>query len=100
MLIHTVYFYHKPGTPENAVAQLEADARELLSAVPSVRQLWAGRPAQTPREVVDNSYAVGLTVVFDDRAGHDEYQVHPLHLEFIERNKLHWERVQIYDFVA
>jgi hypothetical protein len=36
--------------------------------------------------------------VLDDVAGHDEYQVHPLHLEFIARNKAHWKRVQIYDF--
>jgi hypothetical protein len=52
----------------------------------------------TPREVVDNSYDVGLSVVMDDAAGHDVYQEHPLHKEFIARNKPNWKRVQIYDF--
>ena len=52
----------------------------------------------TPREVVDNSYDVGLCVVLDDSAGHDVYQVHPLHNEFIARNKENWARVQVYDF--
>jgi hypothetical protein len=52
----------------------------------------------TPREVVDNTYDVGLCVALDDVAGHDVYQEHPLHKEFIARNKDHWQRVQIYDF--
>ena len=73
------------------------DCRSYLGKVPAVRHLFAGRPMNTPREVVDNSYDVGLTVVLDDSAGHDVYQEHPLHKDFIARNKEHWQRVQIYD---
>ena len=99
MFIHTVYFWLKPGTTEDARNQLVHDCREYLGKVPSVKKLWAGVPAMTPREVVDNSYAVGLTVILDDTKGHDIYQEHPLHKEFIARNKSHWDRVQIYDHV-
>jgi hypothetical protein len=99
MFIHTVYFWLKPGTAESAREQLARECREYLGKIPGVRRLWAGVPAGTPREVVDNSYAVGLTVVLDDRKGHDAYQVHPLHLEFIARNKEHWAKVQVYDHV-
>jgi len=98
MFIHTVYFWLKPGTPEVARDRLVADCHGLLGRIPTVRQLWAGPPAGTPRDVVDNSYGVGLTVVLDDREGHDVYQEHPLHTEFIERNREHWARVQVYDF--
>jgi hypothetical protein len=98
MFIHTVYFWMKPGSTDAARDQLVADAKHYLGGIPTVRHLWAGVPAMTPREVVDNSYSVGLTVVLDDSAGHDVYQVHELHLEFIARNKAHWDRVQIYDF--
>jgi hypothetical protein len=98
MFVHVVYFWLNPGTPEPARQQLAADCNTYLTKIPSVRQLWAGRPAMTPREVVDNSYDVGLCVVLDDSAGHDVYQEHPLHKEFIARNKPHWKRVQIYDF--
>ena len=52
----------------------------------------------TPREVVDNSYDVGLCCLFDDTAGHDAYQTHPLHDQFIERNKAHWAKVIVRDF--
>ena len=99
MFIHTVYFWLKPDSDKVARRQLVADCREYLGKIPAVRHLWTGVPALTPREVVDNSYGVGLTVVLDDTAGHDVYQEHTLHREFITRNKAHWARVQVYDFV-
>ena len=97
--VHTVYFWLKEGTTDAARDQLVTDCREILASVETVRQLWAAPPAQTPRDVVDNSYGVGLTVVFDDRAGHDIYQKHDRHNEFIKRNEAIWERVQVYDYV-
>jgi hypothetical protein len=100
MFIHTVYFWLKHGTPDSARDQLVRDCRDYLGKIPSVRHLWAGVPAMTPREVVDNSYDVGLTVVMNDSGGHDVYQKHELHTQFIDRNKPHWARVQIYDYVG
>lgn len=100
MWIHVVYFWQKGGTPAAAREQLVRDCREYLGKIPGVRQLWSGQPAMTPREVVDNSYDVGLCVVLDDSAAHDVYQAHPLHKDFIARNKEHWARVQVYDFLA
>jgi hypothetical protein len=100
MFIHQVCFWLKQGTPDAAREQLIADCRKYLGAVPTVRQLWAGPPHLSPRDVVDNSYQVGLLVLLDDSAGHDVYQEHPLHLEFIARNKAHWERARVLDFVG
>jgi len=98
MFIHHVYFWMVPGTPASATEQLVTDCRTLLGQIPTVRHLWAGVPAMTSRDVVDNTYHVGLAVVLDDVAGHDVYQVHPKHVEFISRNKPNWERVRVYDF--
>ena len=99
MFVHTVFFWLKSNAPPAAREQLVNDCRNLLGKISTVRQLWAGVPAMTPRDVVDNSYSVGLTVVLDDVAGHDVYQKHELHQQFIARNKQHWERVQVYDYV-
>ena len=99
MFVHTVFFWLKPDAPPAAREQLVNDCRNFLGKIPTVRQLWAGVPAMTPRDVVDNSYAVGLTVVLDDSAAHDVYQKHELHLQFLARNKQHWQRVQVYDHV-
>jgi hypothetical protein len=99
MFVHTVYFWVKADAPAGAADQLAGDCRELLGQIPGLRHIWAGKPVPSDRPVVDGSYAVGLTTVFDDKAGHDAYQTHPLHLQFIERNKANWSRVQVYDFV-
>ena len=99
MFIHTVFFWFNDKTPAEAADALVQDCRDYLGRIPTVRNLWAGRPANTPRDVVDSSFAVALTVVLDDRAGHDVYQEHDLHKQFIERNRGHWRRVQVYDCV-
>lgn len=100
MFTHVVLFWMKPDAPSNAVEQTLDDARGLLAKIPTVRFFNVGRPAMTPREVVDNTYSVGLLTVFTDRAGHDTYQEHPLHKEFISRNRSNWQRVQVYDFAG
>ncbi len=97
--IHTVLFWLKPGTSQEARQQILDDCRELLGSISTVRFLAVGEPAGTPREVVDNSYEVGLVVHFDDKAGHDAYQKAEKHLEFIRRNEAVWARVQAYDLV-
>lgn len=99
MFTHIVLFWLNPETPADARASMLADCDRLLKPIPGVRHLFTGNPAMTPREVVDNSYDIGLCVIYDDKAGHDVYQEHSLHKEFIARNKPHWKRVQIYDFV-
>lgn len=51
------------------------------------------------RPVVDQSYQVGLNVIFDTKQAQDEYQVHPQHIEFIEKVfKPMCEKVVVYDF--
>lgn len=98
MFNHVVLFWLKENAPAGEREALLADCRQLLGKIPGVKHLWAGKAAMTPRDVVDNSYDVGLNVLLDDSAAHDVYQVHPLHKEFIAKHKEHWKRVQIYDF--
>lgn len=97
MLVHSVYFWLKP---ELTAAQ-RADFRrgvESLAGIKSAEKVFVGSPAKTAkRPVVDDSYAVALTVVCRDVAAHDAYQVDPVHLKFVEQFKTFWTRVQIYD---
>lgn len=97
MLVHTVYFWLKP---ELTAAQL-ADFRrgvESLAGIKAVEKLYVGKPAKTAkRPIIDDTYSVALTVICKDVAGHDAYQVDPLHLAFVNNFKTFWTRVQIYD---
>jgi hypothetical protein len=98
MFIHTVYFWLTPDAGDETRRKMLADCTELLAKIPTARHVWAGAPAMTPRDVVDNTYDIGLCVALEDSKGHDEYQVHSLHKEFGSRYKRFWKRVQIYDF--
>jgi hypothetical protein len=100
MFTHVVLFWLKKDSPTGSRQQLLDDCRSLLAKIPGLKFIDAGGPAMTPRDVVDNTYDVGLVTVFADREGHDLYQVHELHMEFIARNKPNFDRIKVYDFVA
>ncbi len=98
MFVHVVLFWLKEGTEEDVRHRMMADCRDSLGRIASVRHLWAGRAVESPREIVDSSFDVGLCVVFDGREGHYAYQVDPLHQDFVSRYSRHWQRVRVYDF--
>jgi hypothetical protein len=95
MLVHSVYFWLKP---ELTPAQVEEFVRRgtALTRIGTVKHGWFGKPSTTDRPVIDRSYSFALTVVFDDLAGHDAYQIDPIHHEFLEL-KDYWTKVLIYD---
>jgi hypothetical protein len=98
--IHIVFFYLAEGADADAAQKIAAGCQTHLPGIPGVLRLDVGYPAGTPRPVVDNSYGVALHVEFADQAGHDIYQDHPSHLQFIAENKQYWSRVQVYDYIT
>lgn len=97
MLVHTVIFWLKEGLKEEDRNKFFKGV-EKLGLIKSVEHSFIGTPADTPdRPVVDNSYDCALTVVLKDLEQHDDYQVDPIHLEFIKDCANLWEKVQIFD---
>ena len=97
MLVHTVFFYLKVDISEEETADFVKQV-ETLGTIETVRSSYVGTPAATPpRPVVRSDYSVSATVVFDDVEGHNVYQDHPVHHEFIAKNKHLWTDVVIYD---
>lgn len=96
MFFHAVYFYPREDAQPGDAEALAAGCR-TLAAIPGLTFFQVGHAAGTPREVVDNDYCVALLTAFDDVAGHDIYQDHPIHLAFIEANKKYWSRVRVHD---
>ncbi|MFA6242142.1 MAG: Dabb family protein [Candidatus Hydrogenedentales bacterium] len=96
MLVHSVYFWLKSGQSDEEIASFRGGLESLVG-IDSARGVYVGTPAATNRPVIDRSYTFALTVLFDDMAGHDAYQVHPLHTEFLKTFGSRWERVVIYD---
>jgi hypothetical protein len=98
MFSHIVIFWTDPANPK-AAEELLAGANQYLKDIPGVLHYHAGRMASSHRPVVDQSYQVALNLVFPNKKTQDAYQVHPRHVEFVEKvfNPL-CKKVVVYDF--
>jgi hypothetical protein len=98
-LTHHVFFWLKnPDSKEDLKKLL--DGIRTLEKIESVRKIHIGVPASTEkRDVVDNSYSASELIFFDDVAGQDAYQVHPIHVKFVEDCSSLWQKVVVYDAV-
>ena len=98
MFSHVVIFWTDPMKP-NAAAELINGAEKYLKPIPGVLSFHVGKMAPSHRPVVDQSYQVALNLVFPDKKAQDDYQVHPLHIEFVEKAfKPNCAKVVVYDF--
>ena len=94
--MHHVFFWLKE--PNN-----EAHRKQFLGAIakmkkiPTIQRCVIGKPAGTPREVVDNSWTFDWYVTFAGRDAWQVYNDHEIHKKFIEEVGHLWERVQVYD---
>jgi hypothetical protein len=98
-LAHHVFFWLKnPNSKEDLNKLLEG--LRTLEKIESVRKINIGVPASTEkRPVVDNSYSASELIFFDDVAGQDAYQVHPIHKKFVDNYSHLWEKVIVYDSI-
>ena len=59
----------------------------------------SARMVPSHRPVVEQSYQVALNFIFADKKSQDDYQTHPLHVEFLEKVfKPLCRKVVVYDF--
>ena len=99
-LVHHVFFWLKRPDSKEDLNKLLAGLR-TLAKIESVRGIHIGVPASTEkRPVVDATYSASEILFFDDVAGQNVYQEHPIHKEFVDKCSHLWERVVVYDTVA
>ena len=96
--VHTVFFWMKEDLSEDEARFFE-EGMEKLGRTPSIHSYRWGKPAGTPRDVVDNSYSYAWIVDFLSTEDQDAYQVDPVHLQFVEDCKGLWTKVQVYDTI-
>ena len=95
--VHHVFFYLKRNNAGNLQGLVEGLKR--LSAASTIKQFHIGIPANTNREVIENSYSVSWMLLFDNAADQDSYQVDPIHLNFVKECSHLWNRVVVYDSI-
>jgi hypothetical protein len=93
---HNVYFWLTEGLSNSAILEFE-QGLETLMRIPLVINGCYGKPANTHRDVVENSYTYGLMLTFKDTADHNLYQADPVHLEFVKNHSAKWTKVRVFD---
>jgi Stress responsive A/B Barrel Domain len=97
MFSHVVIFWTDPAAA-NAADEVIAGAKKYLNSIPGVVNFHAGQMVRSHRDLVDQTYQVGLNIQFETKQAQDDYQNHPRHLEFIDKCKSLWTKVVVYDF--
>jgi hypothetical protein len=98
MLSHIVVFWLKDDLSDEQRAAFR-NGLETLKGIEAARGVYIGTPAKTgDRPVIEKTYSVALTVLFESIPDHDVYQVHPLHQAFLKRFSTFWSRAVIYDY--
>ena len=94
---HMVFFTLADASEEAVATLVDACNKYLTDHEGTVYYSAGVRGSEFTREVNNQSYHVGLHVVFADKAAHDQYQSHQRHLQFIAENKDNWAKVDIFD---
>ena len=98
MFSHIVIFWTDPEIPD-AKDQLLAGAEKYLRPIPGIQHFHVGKMTESHRDVVNQTYQVALNIIFSNKQAQDEYQVHELHVEFLEKVvKRICKKVAVYDF--
>ncbi|NNU14968.1 Dabb family protein [Parvularcula sp. ZS-1/3] len=96
-LTHAVFFELKNDDPASVQALVDG-CYEFLAPHDGIVFFAAGpRHKDYQRDVNDLDFDVALTIVFEDTAAQDAYQVTEPHMEFIETYQDNWEGVRVFD---
>ena len=97
-IVHVVLVWLKePGNTAHRADVIEATRG--FSSIPGVEEIRVGEPIPSQRTNVDNSYDIGLYIVFSSKEALETYLTHPEH-KAAQRSILRplVKKVVIYDF--
>ena len=83
MITHVVIFWVDEPYESNRNKLLQG--AKILAHIPGVENFTAGAPVPSSRAVVDDSFAVGISMSFINQAAAEKYQSHSLHREFVKK---------------
>jgi hypothetical protein len=84
MHCHNVLFWLQDDLSYSELMEFEKGIKTIINDPHVIRGVY-GKPANTHRSVVENSYSYGLSIMFKDLADHDLYQAEPIQLVFVEK---------------
>lgn len=97
-IVHIVMIWlQEPGNDHHINEVIKAT--QSLKVIPEVQEIRVGEKVLSERPIVDDSFDVGIYMVFSNNEALDAYLVHPLHLEAV-RTVLQplSSKILVYDF--
>jgi len=95
--IHHVFFWLKENNENNRQELIKG--LKKLSAVKTIQQYHIGLPANTNRDVIENTYNISWMILFNSTEDQESYQVDPIHLNFVNECSHLWKKVTVFDSV-
>ena len=97
-VVHTVFLWlQQPGDAQHRQQLLKASDR--LRSIPGVLDIRFGEVIESERDIVDDSFDVGIYFYFNDVAAMNAYLVHPLHKAVVAQEiKPLVKRIVVHDF--
>ncbi len=98
-LVHIVFIWLKEPGNEGHIKQIIVET-ERLKAISEIQALRVGKSIPSNRNIVDDSFDVGITMTFDDKDDMERYLEHPKHKHVVETVLRPLARkVLVYDFL-
>ena len=97
-IVHIVLIWlHEPGNIEH-IEKITKMSRKLKD-ISEIQELRVGRAVLSDREIVDDSFDVGLYMIFSSQEDMQRYLIHPKHKQAVQ-NSLRplASKIVVYDF--
>ena len=89
--------------PGNAAVKdrIVESARSFSREIPGILGMSIGDALPSPREVVDDSFDLGLVLRFKDKAALDAYEKHPVHVKAVKEVLApNASKLKVYDVIV
>ncbi|MFQ3324740.1 MAG: hypothetical protein ACI90U_002570 [Pseudomonadales bacterium] len=94
---HIVFVWAKEDISKKDVKAMISNA-EMLSKINGVKSMKVGTAVPSDRSTVDDSYDVGITLIFDTVDAMEAYLEHPEHIKYVSTYvKPYAEALLVYD---
>lgn len=95
---HVVLVWLKDMPDKDIHKQRVLDGSEQLRSIPGLKSLHIGTAIASERKIVDDSFDVGLHMVFASEQAMNRYLKHPTHVAFVKSIKPQIKKLLVYDF--
>ena len=77
-IYHSVVFWLKPDVSASQADEIIRSIKSM-AALPMVQEVLVGKPVMSDRAIVDDSFSIAFTMIFEDAAALQAYGADPYH---------------------